>query len=177
MLIKSIWLYWTTLLLLTHLPTAASISHRYQNQGALVVNTTSGLVRGTYINPDLKAFRGIPYPQPPVGELRFEPPKAIEKPSDTIIDATRYGYVCLQHRYKLPIPLPLNEDQENEDCLTLNVFVPQSKWNSTSGKNQTTYGKKVEEPLPVLIWIYGGGFAEGYAAGKSSSSYLHSAIK
>lgn len=127
-----------------------------------MVNTTSGRVRGTYINPGLKAFLGIPYAQPPVGALRFEPPKAIERPSNSVIDATKYGYICMQHRYDFVLPLPLNIDQENEDCLTVNVFVPQQQRNLTSGRNKT---HESEDLLPVMIWIYGGGFAEGFAEG------------
>ncbi|KAI9777659.1 MAG: hypothetical protein M1816_004616 [Peltula sp. TS41687] len=150
--IQSIWLYRAAFLLFTQLPVALSVPQTYD---ALVVNTTSGLVRGKHISSNVKAFRGIPYAQPPLGELRFEPPRAIERPSNRVLDATKYGYVCLQHRYNFVATIPRNEDQENEDCLTLNVFVPQ----------QRGQGKKTEEGLlPVLIWIYGGGFGEGYAA-------------
>lgn len=70
----------------------------------------------------------------------------------------------MQHRFNFAIPLPLNVDEENEDCLTVNVFVPQRR-NATAGRNDTNQGETNQELLPVMIWIYGGGFAEGYAAG------------
>lgn len=122
---------------------------------SLVVNTTSGRVRGTYLTSTVKAFLGIPYAQPPIRELRFKPPQEIETPGDTIIDATRYGNVCLQARSRSLFPLLANEGEEDEDCLNLNIFVPQ----------QYAANASQQGLLPVMIWIYGGGFFEGFASG------------
>lgn len=127
------------------------------NRSSIIVNTTSGPVRGTYINRHIKAFLGIPYAQLPVGELRFEPPKPIAAPSDTIIEATDFGYSCIQNIYGSPVQVPINKKGESEDCLTVNVFTSQKL-----AQNKTRRGLR-----PVLVWVYGGGWSEGYSSGES----------
>ncbi|KAG8762696.1 hypothetical protein FRC11_008011 [Ceratobasidium sp. 423] len=91
----------------------------------------------TYVGNQTDAqdvFLGIPYAQPPLGDLRFRKPVAFT-PNGTI-NAQNYGPRCLQSTIV---------NDASEDCLTLNIWRPHG----------------VTEPLPVMIWIYGGSFILG----------------
>ncbi|XP_053620308.1 juvenile hormone esterase isoform X2 [Plodia interpunctella] len=81
-----------------------------------------------------QAYRGIRYAEPPVGELRFQPPKPITQYKN-VVDASKEGPAC-------PLPAPPSY-YVDEDCLTINVYTPDN--NST-------------EPLPVIFFIHAGGF-------------------
>jgi para-nitrobenzyl esterase len=106
------------------------------------VVTERGPVVGTLVN-DVLEFKGIPYAAPPIGELRWEPPRPVQPWKDAL-DATRYRSACAQlERYGIP------ESSEDEDCLYLNVTVP------------APGGRPVREKLPVIVWIHGGGFIGG----------------
>jgi hypothetical protein len=113
----------------------------------LMVNTTSGRAIGAYMGRDVIAWRGIPYAEPPLGALRFEPPRAITRSRAHVIDARQYGRACLQFHNTLALPLSLAAEGESEDCLTVNVF--------RSVRDAAPAG-----PLPVLVWVHGGGFGE-----------------
>ncbi|CAG2111493.1 unnamed protein product, partial [Medioppia subpectinata] len=82
---------------------------------------------------------GIPYATPPVGDLRFRPTVPISYAQNITINATNFGNTCPQTGYTLP---------DNEDCLYLNIWTPTL---NTSAK------------LPVMFWIYPGGFYNGSA--------------
>ena len=88
----------------------------------------------------------IRYATPPTGGLRWQMP-LIPKTDRTVVDATSYGNICPQ----IPRPSQVGNwkpgPEESEDCLTINVWSP-------SGIN----GKK---PLPVMVWIHGGGYKMG----------------
>jgi len=89
------------------------------------------------------SFKGIPYAAAPVGELRWRPPQPV-KPWTDLRPASQYGADCMQK----PFPgdaAPLGVTPA-EDCLYMNVWIPAS-----------APAKK----LPVLVWIYGGGFVNG----------------
>jgi len=119
-----------------------------EKQSSPVVQINSGAVVGKIENlPHGKSvyeYLGIPYAEPPVGELRFAAPKPA-KPWSGIKDAKEFGPECPQ----LDMPVQgWNMTVENsEDCLTLNVFVP------------TTI--KPDEKIAVMVWIHGGGFSFG----------------
>jgi para-nitrobenzyl esterase len=107
-----------------------------------VVSIASGQVRGE-VTGSVAAFKGIPFAQPPVGALRWRPPQA-PIPWHDIRAALRYGPDCMQ----VPFPgdaAPLGV-RPAEDCLYLNVWTPAQ-----------FRGRK----LPVMVWIYGGGFVNG----------------
>lgn len=124
-----------------------------------VVSTSSGNIHGviqqTY--PNVAQFLNVPYAQPPTGNLRFAPPQVRQKGSD--VDASQYGPVCLQYeplaskptlyRYFEPGYFPTNaaSAQSSEDCLSLAIWAPAN----IRAKNN----------LPVIIWLYGGGFTAG----------------
>lgn len=117
------------------------------------VGTDAGAVRGT-VAGGVEAFRGIPFAAPPVGALRWRAPQPVT-PWRGVRDASRYGHDCAQ----LPFPsdaAPLGT-APSEDCLVLNVWRPAG----------------VKGPLPVLFWIYGGGFVNG---GSSPAVYDGSAL-
>lgn len=86
----------------------------------MVVELPSGKIRGrTEIslnrNTTFYLFNEIPYAQPPIGKLRFMPPKPVEK-WDGIKDCTGNTKICYQ--------LSSNVKYESEDCLNLNVYTP-----------------------------------------------------
>jgi para-nitrobenzyl esterase len=112
---------------------------------AAVVATTAGKVRGT-VEDGAHVFRGIPYAEPPVGPLRFRPPRP-RAPWDGVRDATRFGHRHLQDVDPIEALL-MNDEQRppvGEDCLNLNVWTPGP---GASG-------------LPVLVWIHGGSLKFG----------------
>ncbi|MET9915794.1 carboxylesterase family protein [Streptomyces sp. NPDC006435] len=103
-----------------------------------VVGTTAGKVRGT-ASERLRSFRGIPYAAPPVGGLRWTPPRPAA-PWTGVRDATSPGAPCAQ-----PVGLPVGTPGENEDCLYLNVTAP----------------ARTDGERPVIVWIHGGSLMYG----------------
>ena len=79
---------------------------------APTANVKNGTLQGQYSSDwDQDFFLGIPYAQPPLGQLRFRWPQSINTSFDGVQDATQYGYSCYQYGTKLNL---------SEDCLTLN---------------------------------------------------------
>jgi carboxylesterase type B len=132
-----------------------SMSRTTDNQEAEgdcpVARTIHGVVRGTHLNDDVSAFLGVPYAQPPVGDLRFRPPEpfvASADKNDDVMDATRFGPVCHQFHYRqVLLNNTIETTAQSEDCLNLNIFLPRNAPDS--------------QLLPTLLWSYGGGFVEG----------------
>ncbi|KAH8359339.1 hypothetical protein KR093_006071, partial [Drosophila rubida] len=129
------------------------VRHRFEQYSrgtsvTSIINTQYGQVRGRQrvtlhdAQQLYYAFEGIPYAKPPLGELRFrapQPPECWEGVRD-----------CTYARSK-PAQLHCMMDltHGSEDCLHLAVYV-----------------KKLEseQPLPVMVWIYSGGFQAGEAS-------------
>ena len=102
-----------------------------------VVQTTAGKVRGC-LRENRIEYLGIPFAQPPVGELRFKRARPA-RPWEGIYEAKEFGEPCVQ--------LDGGVWKGSEDCLTVNVMRP------------------VEgEKLPVMVWIHGGGYNTGSAS-------------
>lgn len=113
-----------------------------------VVSIDSGKVEGK-VDDGIASWKGIPFAAPPVGSLRWRAPQAVQ-PWAGVRQATAYAADCMQ----LPFPsdaAPLGT-KPDEDCLYLNVWKP----------------AKADGKLPVLVWIYGGGFVNG---GSSPPTY------
>jgi para-nitrobenzyl esterase len=106
------------------------------------VKTDSGIVEGKDEGA-VHAFLGIPYAAPPVGDLRWKPPVPAAKWTG-VRKATGFGAHCMQG--KVFGDMNFRDSGGSEDCLFLNVWVPAK-----------TPGAK----LPVMVWIYGGGFVAG----------------
>lgn len=136
--------------------TASAGITRYPADG-LTVQTDTGPVTGFYNQsaPNVRQFLGLPFAQPPVGDLRFAPPLPAKLRSGTL-NATAFAPSCMQKFsssqtiYTQVVPEFLIEGSQSEDCLYLNVWAPEVKASEKS-------------LLPVLLYIPGGGFTSGGA--------------
>jgi len=122
--------------------TATAAAQHHGRLAPLIVRTRDGRVRGLY-DDAAREFLGIPYAAPPVGALSWRPPQPA-RPWAGIRNARAFGHVCAQTG-SLDTGVPSTSDFEN--CLFLNVYTP---------KRET--GRR---PLPVMVWIHGGGFTGG----------------
>jgi para-nitrobenzyl esterase len=110
------------------------------------VNTKSGAVKGSMsADGKVREFKGIPYAAPPVGPLRWKAPQPVTAWTTTL-ETTKFGARCMQGN--VYGDMGFRDDGPSENCLYLNVWTP------------VVEGKK-HAPLPVMIWIYGGGYAAG----------------
>jgi para-nitrobenzyl esterase len=103
-----------------------------------IVTVTEGQVRGATLDRGGAVFKGIPYAQPPVGDLRWREPMPV-RPWTGVRQATEFGPACPQ---ATAATMPSATETSREDCLHLNVWTPE--WPSRSRK-------------PVMVWIMGGG--------------------
>jgi para-nitrobenzyl esterase len=114
---------------------------------ATPVQTANGRVEGTTsADSKVRIYKGIPFAAPPVGELRWKAPQAPAN-WDGVRKATAFGARCMQAR--VYSDMIFRDNGPSEDCLYLNVWTPAAE---ASAK------------LPVMVWIYGGGFAAGAAS-------------
>jgi len=114
----------------------------------LIVQIDTGKIQGALAaGGQVRAFKGIPYAAPPIDSLRWKEPQ----PAATwkgVRQATEFGSHCVQTG-GYP-DMVFHDPGPNEDCLTLNVWVP------VAAKSN-----KLPAKLPVMVWIYGGGYTTG----------------
>lgn len=121
---------------------AASLLAAHAQTPLLQTKIDSGRLQGSMDN-GVASFKDVPFAAPPVANFRWRPPQPVAAWTG-VRPATAYGSDCMQ----LPFPsdaAPLGTPPA-EDCLYLNVWTP---------------AHSAKEKLPVMIWIYGGGFVNG----------------
>lgn len=122
--------------------TPVAVARARVSTAPLEVRVHGGVVRGT-VEHGVIAFEGIPYAAPPVGALRWAPPHPVKRWSG-IRPVLHFRPDCAQ------LPTPGDDGPvrtvPGENCLYLNVWRP---------KGRSAHG------LPVMVWIYGGGFVDG----------------
>jgi para-nitrobenzyl esterase len=110
----------------------------------LVIKTDKGKVRGAFTTDGkVRAFTGIPFAAPPIGDLRWQPPQTAAKWKG-VHDATQFGSRCMQP--SIYNDMNFRDPGPSEDCLTLNVWTPANAQSHS---------------LPVMVWIFGGGYQAG----------------
>jgi len=106
--------------------------------------TESGATAGVR-ESGLNVYKGVPFAAPPVGDLRWRPP-AHAAPWTGTRKTDAFAPACMQTGVSMPGETP---PAVSEDCLYLNIWTP---------------AKNVHEHLPVIVWIYGGGYINGSAS-------------
>ncbi len=128
------------------IPLAPEVRLTFEN-GATV--TIRGKERRVDYGVEDEEFLGIPYAEPPVGELRWRRPVAKQWQDGEVLDATEFGPHCPQ----CDGAGDSLHTTGSEDCLTLNIFRPKADYCSD----------RPGTPLPVMAYIHGGGFIAGSA--------------
>jgi para-nitrobenzyl esterase len=116
----------------------------------MIINTKYGQIDG-WIENGCVIFKGVPYAKPPIGALRFQKPQKLE-PWEGVYKADHFRFRSMQgpdrggfyHKEFYSNPNFITE--MSEDCLYLNIYIPE---------------KKVEGKLPVAVYVHGGAFMGG----------------
>lgn len=124
------------------------------------VKTLNGTYAGAYLPAwDQDLFLGIPFAQPPIGELRFQLPRSIDKAFHGERDATDYGFSCMQYDQNYTL---------SEDCLTLNVIRPSGQSKRLLPVLYVQFESPIDNSPPRLtissVWVHGGGLYWGSSA-------------
>jgi para-nitrobenzyl esterase len=112
---------------------------------AQTVKTDKGYIRGLSEN-GISIFKGIPYAQPPVGDLRYLPPVAHKVWKDTL-NTTNFGQSATQ-----PVG---NKVTGGEDCLYLNLYTPALD----------------NHKRAVVVWVHGGAMTNGSGNGMNGHAF------
>ncbi|XP_036098913.1 neuroligin-1 isoform X4 [Molossus molossus] len=178
-----------TLCVLACVLQAAHVLSQKLDDADPLVTTNFGKIRGIkkelnneILGPVIQ-FLGVPYAAPPTGEHRFQPPEPPSPWSD-IRNATQFAPVCPQNiidgrlpEVMLPVWFTNNLDvvssyvqDQSEDCLYLNIYVPTEDVKRISKECARKPGKKICRkgdirdsggPKPVMVYIHGGSYMEG----------------
>ncbi|CAG8885691.1 unnamed protein product [Penicillium egyptiacum] len=142
----------------------------------VTISTPEATIVGFTGLDKIDKFNGIPFALPPTGSLRLRPPQPIQTSLGTV-QATSAANSCPQFRFTTDekdfpssiiaklINIPIFQEITNtgEDCLTLDVRRPS--------------GTQTDAKLPVLVWIFGGGFEQGATTSYDGSNFVTSSVK
>ncbi|KAG6915820.1 hypothetical protein DXG01_009694 [Tephrocybe rancida] len=123
-----------------------------QKMSSPIVDTGYAKYLGNQTLPNVVAYLGVPYAEPPLGERRFRTPlpldtaRVSQEAKGSVIDATNYPAFCVQGS----IGAGDAGGAGSEDCLKVNIYTPS--------------GSKKGSDLPVLVYIHGGGYIFGNPA-------------
>jgi hypothetical protein len=128
--------------ILIFLVTVLSTGNSFSQNVLQTATAEGGKVKGA-IEDGIGVFKGIPFAVPPVGELRWRAPQPVISWKG-VLKADEFAPACPQMTFSWSGA----PKETSEDCLKLNIW---------------TLAKSVDEKLPVMVCIYGGGFALGNA--------------
>ncbi|KAJ5186072.1 Carboxylesterase type B [Penicillium cf. griseofulvum] len=154
---------------------AVPAQKRAANPTVIISKPEATVIGSTGLNK-IDEFNGIPFALPPTGSLRLRPPQPIQTPLGTI-QATSAARSCPQFLFStdekdMPgsviakltnIPIFQEITNSGEDCLTLDIRRPSRT--------------RPDAKLPVLVWIFGGGFEQGATARYDGSNFVTSSVK
>ncbi|XP_017327711.1 neuroligin-2a [Ictalurus punctatus] len=150
-----------------------------------IVSTNYGKLRGlkkelnNEILGPVEQYLGIPYATPPIGDRRFQPPEAPGSWPE-VRNATQFAPVCPQNLHgvlpEIMLPVWFTDSldvaatyiqNQSEDCLYLNVYVPTEDGPLTKKHDESTMNRPRDEDIrdrrkkPVMLFIHGGSYMEG----------------
>jgi len=162
-----------------------------------VVGTGYASYQGIDTYGDVTSYLGIPYAEPPLGDLRFRAPKPLNvtrvsrEAGGDVVNATQYPDFCIQGALSRECPVPSDptftgagtgDDRGgagSEDCLKVNIYTPS---NAGAGSNcepefvvlpcrKSTH--RARFLVPVLFYIHGGGYTYGNPANFPFEHWVH----
>ena len=122
-------------------------------------DNVNGKIQGVPSDTEgVTVYKGVPFAEPPVGELRWKAPQDLTETWDDVRVCDKWGNQAMQPENLNPVgefwgdEFYFDEDYNpeiSEDCLYLNVYAPEHA---------------EDEQLPVMVWIHGGGYDHGHAS-------------